>query len=72
MVILFMIISAIAKYHGRVNYDFFNTRETGLLLVGFFGMGIIGLIDDVFNILKMNAIRGLAAWPKLAMMFVFA
>ncbi|MCS6982977.1 MAG: hypothetical protein NZL83_02185, partial [Candidatus Absconditabacterales bacterium] len=55
-----------------INYDFFNARETGLLLVGFFGMGIIGLLDDVFNILKLTKVRGLAAWPKLIMMFAFA
>jgi len=69
---LFMIASWRAKDYWLINYDFFNAKETGLLLVWFFGMGVIGLLDDIFNILKLTKVRWLAAWPKLFMMFAFA
>ena len=76
---LFLIIMAIMiglaswmQHKWRINNSLLTREETYILLFGFFGMGLLGLVDDIFNIKGKWKIKGLSAKAKLAGMFVFA
>ncbi len=47
-------------------------EETYILLFGFFSMGLLWLLDDIFNVRWKGKIKWLSAKAKLAGMFVFA
>ncbi len=49
-----------------------NPKETWLLLLGFFGMGSIWLIDDILNVFNFGKVKGLNATWKTIWMTIFA
>ena len=72
IMLIMIVLSLIAKQLWYTNYDFTNFKETWLLMFGFFSMGCIWLVDDIFNVLKIWKVRWLSAKAKLAWMFLFS
>ncbi|MCK9467449.1 MAG: hypothetical protein M0P94_03915 [Candidatus Absconditabacterales bacterium] len=70
--LIMMLVSFIVQKCGRINNSLLNRQETYVLLAGFFGMGLIGFIDDILNIKGYGRKKGLSAKAKLIMMFVFS
>lgn len=51
LIMLIMIgISYVLQQRGYINNTLLVRQETYVLLFGFFGMGLIGLLDDILNI----------------------
>lgn len=72
-IVLFMIIlSLLVQKLWRTNNSLINRQETYVLLAGFFGMGLIWLLDDYLNIRWYGTKKWLSAKAKLIMMFVFS
>ena len=55
-----------------VHNSLLSRQETYVILLGFFGMWFIWLIDDVLNIKWFGRQKWLSAKAKLLMMFIFA
>ncbi|HPC34325.1 MAG TPA: hypothetical protein PLP73_01585 [Candidatus Absconditabacterales bacterium] len=73
LITLIMILSSLlVQKLGWSNNSLINRQETYVLLAGFFGMGLIGLIDDILNIRGCSKKKGLSARAKLIMMFIFS
>jgi len=73
LITLIMIgISLLVQKWWWINNSLLNRQETYVILLGFFGMWLIGLIDDVLNIRWYGSKKWLSAKAKLIMMFVFA
>lgn len=76
LIVMFLLValSFLLQQLGYINNTLFTREETYIILFGFFGMGIWGLIDDRLNIkwigkgrwlpakLKLAGMIGLAAW----------
>lgn len=62
----------LAQYMDIVNYNLVSRQETYILLFAFFGMWLLGLVDDIFNIIGKSKIKGLSARLKLLWMFLFS
>ena len=65
-------LSYILKDQWFINNTLFNRQETYVLLFGFFGMGLIGLLDDFLNIKWYGRVKWLSAKAKLIWMVVFS
>lgn len=65
-------ISLLVQKLWWVNNSLLNRQETYVILLGFFGMWLIGLLDDVLNMRWFGTKKWLSAKAKLIMMFVFA
>lgn len=52
LIIMFVLValSFVLQQLGYINNTLFTRQETYIILFGFFGMGIWGLIDDRLNI----------------------
>ncbi|MDO4713556.1 MAG: hypothetical protein Q4B28_02680 [bacterium] len=73
IIMLIMIgISILLQQAGYISNSLRNTKETYIILFGFFSMGIIGLVDDFLNIKNVGKIKGLSAKTKLIGMFLFS
>ncbi|HOQ79414.1 MAG TPA: hypothetical protein PKX34_03430 [Candidatus Absconditabacterales bacterium] len=70
--LIMILASLLVQKLGWINNSLLNRQETYVLLAGFFGMGLIGLLDDVLNIRGYGRKKGLSAKAKLIMMFVFS
>jgi len=70
--LIMMLVSFIVQKCGRINNSLLNRQETYVLLAGFFGMWLIGFIDDILNIKWYGRKKWLSAKAKLIMMFVFS
>jgi phospho-N-acetylmuramoyl-pentapeptide-transferase len=55
-----------------INNTLVNRQETYILLVAFFGLWLLGLIDDFLNIRGRYGIKGITAKMKLLWMFLFS
>lgn len=76
MFLLVMAIMVAASFGiqelGRINNTLVNRQETYILLVAFFGLGTLWLIDDLLNIRGKSGIKGVTAKMKLLRMFLFS
>jgi phospho-N-acetylmuramoyl-pentapeptide-transferase len=73
LITLIMILSSLlVQKLGWSNNSLINRQETYVLLAGFFGMWLIGLIDDILNIRWCSKKKWLSARAKLIMMFIFS
>ena len=74
LIIMFVLVwfSFILQQWGYINNTLFTREETYIILFGFFGMGIWGLIDDYLNIRWIGKGRGLPAKLKLFWMIGLA
>lgn len=73
--IIMAIMIAIARalqHYGIINNSLVAREETYIILFWFFSMGVLGLIDDILNIIGHGKIKGLSAHAKLIGMFLFA
>ncbi len=66
IMLLMVWLSFALREFGVINNDLWAREETYIILFGFFGMGIWGLIDDYLNIRWIGKGRGLPAKLKLA------
>jgi phospho-N-acetylmuramoyl-pentapeptide-transferase len=55
-----------------INNNLVNRQETYILLVAFFGLGLLWLVDDFLNIKWTSGIKGVTAKMKLLWMFLFS
>ncbi len=71
---IMVLTSFILSKYGYMNSEFWlaNPKETWLLLLWFFGMWSIGLIDDILNVFNFGKVKGLNATWKTIWMTVFA
>lgn len=73
IITLIMILwSLLVQKLWRINNSLLNRQETYVLLLWFFGMWLIGLLDDFLNIRWYGKKKWLSAKAKLIMMFVFS
>lgn len=74
LIIMFLLValSFVLQQLGYINNTLFTRQETYIILFGFFGMGIWGLIDDRLNIKGIGKGKGLPAKLKLAGMIALA
>jgi len=72
VMLIMMWLSALLQKQWLVNNSLINRQESYIILFGFFSMGLIGLIDDIFNIRWIWKVKWLSAKAKLVWMFVFA
>jgi len=74
LIIMWMMIwiSFWMKSKWWINNSLVVREETYILLFGFFSMGLLWLLDDIFNIKWKWKIKWLSAKAKLAGMFLFA
>ena len=55
-----------------INNSLISRQETYILLFAFFFMGLLWLVDDIFNYFGKSKIKGLTAKAKLVWMIIFA
>ena len=74
LIIMFLgiALSFLLQQLGYINNTLLTRQETYIILFGFFGMGIWGLIDDRLNIKGIGKGRGLPAKLKLVGMVLLA
>ena len=72
IVLIMILLSLLVQKLWWTNNSLINRQETYVLLAGFFGMGLIWLLDDYLNIRWYGAKKWLSAKAKLIMMFVFS
>ena len=72
IVLVMILLSLLVQKLWWTNNSLINRQETYVLLAGFFGMGLIWLLDDYLNIRWYGAKKWLSAKAKLIMMFVFS
>lgn len=71
-VLILVIWSVVLQQSGVINNSLFTRQETYILLFALFSMWILGLVDDIFNILWKWAIKGLSSKVKFIAMFSFS
>jgi len=69
---IMIIISLISEHIWYTNFSLLNAKEVWLPLLWFFGMWIIWIIDDIFNILWIWKVKWLSSITKTIWMMVFA
>jgi len=67
-----IIWSRLAAHYGFINHTLVERQETYIILFAFFGMGILGLIDDYIKLKGMTKSNGLGARFKMIYMIVCA
>ncbi len=72
VMIIMIVISFILQQQWYVNNSLFNRSETYMLLFAFFSMGILWLVDDIFNIRWTGDIKWLTSNMKFIWMFLFS
>ncbi len=65
-------ISLLVQKRWWINNSLLSRPETYVILLWFFGMWLIGLLDDFLNIRWFGRKKGLSAKAKLILMFIFA
>lgn len=71
-VLILVLWSIILQQSWYINNSLFTREETYILLFALFSMWILGLVDDIFNILWKWAIKGLSSKVKFIAMFSFS
>lgn len=71
-VIIMLIFGQILRSFDFFTHSLVNQKETYMLIFGFFSMGLIGLVDDYFNIKSIGRVKGLSAKAKTIAMVIFA
>lgn len=61
-------VSYILQHYGIINNTLVSRQETYVLLFWFFSLGLLWLLDDIFNIRGKWAIKGLSAKAKIIWM----
>ncbi len=64
--IMVCLLSLILEYFGVTSYSLINRQETYLPLFTLVSFGLLGFIDDVFNVKKIGKVKGLSATHKLS------
>lgn len=70
--LLMIVVSIVVQKLWWINNSLFSRQETYVLLLWFFGMWLIWVLDDILNIRWFWTKKWLSAKAKLLMMFVFA
>lgn len=70
--LVMIVTSLLVQKWWWINNSLLNRQETYVLLLWFFGMWLIGLLDDILNIRWYGTKKWLSAKAKLIMMFVFS
>lgn len=71
--VLFMVLlSRLLSASGLINHSLLNRKETYLPLFVLVTVGILGAVDDWFNIKKIGGHKGLKVKPKLIWLFTLA
>ena len=70
--LIMIALSLLVQKWWWVNNSLLSRQETYVILLGFFGMWLIWLIDDILNIKWFGRQKWLSAKAKLLMMFIFA
>jgi phospho-N-acetylmuramoyl-pentapeptide-transferase len=50
IMLVMVLASLVVQYLELSRFSLFSSKETYVLLGGFFGMGLIGIVDDILNI----------------------
>lgn len=69
---IMIVIARWLQHYGIIKNSLVVREETYILLFWFFSMGVLGLIDDILNIIGHGKMKGLSANAKLIGMFLFA
>ncbi len=72
IMIIMIVLSLLLQKWQVINNSLLSRKETYVLLVAFFGMGIWWLVDDYLNIKSWWRVKWLPAIAKLLWMFLFA
>jgi phospho-N-acetylmuramoyl-pentapeptide-transferase len=71
--ILFTIVlSRVLSYAGVVDFSLLQRREVYLPLFTLVSLGLLGLVDDYFNIMGMGKKKGLDVLPKITTLLVIS
>ena len=71
-VIIVVSISMFLKYIGLFNHSLFSREETWIPLFTLLTCGILGAVDDYFNIKGLGKTKGLSAKLKLIWLTIFS
>ncbi len=71
-VVITILLSRGLAHYGFIDFSLLQRKEVYLPLFTLTAMGILGMVDDYFNIKGLGKNRGLDALPKLITMFAIA
>lgn len=71
-VIIVALVTLILQQLGFSQFSLINRNETYVALFTLLSFGILGLIDDIFNVKKIGKAKGLSAKAKLAWMTILS
>ncbi len=69
---ILVLLSLLLVKAGVINNSLISRQETYILLFAFFFMGLLWLVDDIFNYFGKSRVKGLTAKAKLVWMIIFA
>jgi hypothetical protein len=72
MMLLMIWVSWISQKLWWTNYHLWNRQETYIILFWFFSMWLIGLIDDILNILNVWKVKWLNMRAKMFGLILFS
>lgn len=72
MMVIMIIGSFVAQYMWFTRFSLVSQKETFVILGWFFGMGLLWLVDDIWNIRGIGKVKGLTAWVKLSAMVIIS
>ncbi|MBU1446111.1 phospho-N-acetylmuramoyl-pentapeptide-transferase [Patescibacteria group bacterium] len=64
--------STFLSYIGWIDHSLFNRQETWLPLATLIGVGLLGAVDDFFNIKGIGKSKGINIRPKFFFLLIFA
>lgn len=71
-IIIVALTSLILQKFGYIQFSLINRNETYLPLFTLFSFGLLGLVDDIFNVKKIGKVKGIRSLPKLFWMIVLS
>ncbi len=71
-ILVLSIVTFILQELDIIQYGLINRRETYLPLFTLFSFGLLGLVDDIFNVKKIGTVKGIRSLPKLTWMLLLS
>lgn len=66
------LVTLLLQKLGYSEYSLINRQETYLPLFTLLSFGILGLVDDIFNVKKIGKVKGIRSFPKFMWMILLS
>lgn len=70
--LIIVLLSRVASYLGWIDHSLINRKETWLPLATLAAVGLLGAVDDYFNIRGLGKSKGINIKPKMMWLLLFA